>query len=169
VYGAPSQILSGNCLPGSGVYVVEQCAFRNGIDVNNFELKNLYVDFSIPQLPIANRIQLGGIPADVTPLHPNLLYTIDAGGGSVKLGEDYIAGATLMLRPLPLLDLHLLGIFGHLQAPFGETFFFGGPFIGLLQPPPMNVTTEDRYYIGFDARYRIGNMTIEPTFASTWV
>jgi hypothetical protein len=192
VYGAPSQSVSGNCLPGSGLYANEQCGFRNGIDVNNFELKNLYVDFSIPQLPIANRVQLGGIPADVTPLHPYLLYTMDAGGGSltfdftdrvsllvhyiqleedldrfrgsVKLGEDYIAGATLMLRPLPALDLHLLGIFGHLQAPFGPALTGGGgPFNGVPQMQ-QNVTTEDRYYIGFDARYRIGNMSLEPSF-----
>ena len=126
-----------------------QCGFRNGIDTNSLEVKNLYVDFRIPQVPLGNRWQIGGIPANVTPLHPYLLYTMDAGGGSVKLdftdevslllhyiqleedldrfqgstklGEDYIAGATLMLRPIPGLDLHLLGIFGHLQAPFGPT------------------------------------------------
>jgi hypothetical protein len=190
VYGAPRVSLSGRCLPGSGLYANEQCGFRNGIDVNNLELKNLYVDFRIPQLPIANRVQIGGIPADVTPLHPLLLYTMDAGGGSVKLdltdqvslllhyiqleedldrfrgsvklGEDYLAGATLMLRPLPALDLHLLGIFGHLQAPFGPNLAgFFGPF---GTQSPQNVTTEDRYYVGFDARYRIGNLTIDPTF-----
>ena len=44
---------------------------------------------------------------------------LDRFQNSTKLGEDYIAGATLMLRPIPGLDLHLLGVFGHLQAPFG--------------------------------------------------
>jgi hypothetical protein len=170
----------------------EQCGFRNGIDTNALEVKNLYVDFRIPQLPIGNRWQLGGIPANVTPLHPYLLYTIDAGGGSVqldftdevslllhyiqleedldrfvgssKLGEDYIAGATLMLRPISGLDLHLLGVFGHLQAPFGPTVLIGtGPFNGIIGDAT-NVTTEDRFYIGFDARYRLGNLRLEPSF-----
>ena len=79
--------------------------------------------------------------------------------GSTKLGEDYIAGATLMLRPIPGLDLHLLGIFGHLQVPFGPTLLTGaGPFNGIIGDAT-NVTTEDRYYIGFDARYRLGNLS----------
>ena len=120
------------------MYGFEACGFRNGVDILSLELKNLYVDFRIPQLPLGNRWQIGGIPANVTPLHPYLLYTMDAGGGSAKLdftdkvslllhyiqleedldrfqngaklGEDYIAGATLMLRPIPGLDLHLLGV-----------------------------------------------------------
>src|ERR671930_375570 len=53
--------------------------FALEIDQNVLELKNLYVDFRIPQLAISNRWQLGGFPADVTPLHPHLLYTMDAG------------------------------------------------------------------------------------------
>jgi hypothetical protein len=177
VYGAPIRGLSGRCIRGSGRFANEQCGFRNGIDINNLEIKNLYVDFFIPQLP-------------VTPLHPHLLYTMDAGGasltldftdrvslllhyiqleedldrfqGSAKIGEDYIAGGTLMLKPIPALDLHLLGIFGHLQAPFGQPLRGGtGPFIF---ESPKNVTTEDRYYVGFDARYRLGNLLIEPSF-----
>jgi hypothetical protein len=96
VYGAPRQSVSGDCIEGSGLYANEQCGFRNDIDVNNFELKNLYVDFSIPQLPLTNRVQLGGIPADVTPLHPLLLYTMDAGGGSVRL--DFTDQVSLLLH-----------------------------------------------------------------------
>ena len=193
IYGAPRfNRVGSRCILGTGLYAFEQCGFRNGIDVNNLEVKNLYVDFSVPQFPLANRIQLGGIAADVTPLHPYLLYTMDAGGGSAKLefadqvslllhyiqleedldrfagsaklGEDYIVGATLMLRPLPGLDLHLLGIYGHLQAPFGPTLVIGaGPFNGIVGDDT-NVRTEDRYYIGFDARYRIGNLSLEPSF-----
>jgi hypothetical protein len=192
-YGAPRfNRLGSRCVLGTGVDSFEQCGFRNGIDTNILEIKNLYVDFRIPQLPLGNRWQIGGIPANVTPLHPYLLYTIDAGGGSMKLdftdevslllhyiqleedvdrfrsstklGEDYIAGATLMLRPLPGLDLHLLGVFGHLQAPFGPILLIGaGPFNGIIGDAT-NVTTEDRYYIGFDARYRLGNLSLEPSF-----
>ena len=60
---------------GSGCVTPEQCGFRNGIDVNNFELKQLYVDFSIPQLPIGNRWRVGGPRFEVTPLpSPPALY-----------------------------------------------------------------------------------------------
>jgi hypothetical protein len=193
IYGAPRfNRVGSRCIPGTGLYTFEQCGFRNGIDTNSLEVKNLYVDFQIPQLPLGNRWQLGGIPANVTPLHSYLLYTMDAGGGSLtfdftdrvslllhyiqleedldrfvgsaKLGEDYLAGATLMLKPLPGLDLHLLGIYGHLQAPFGPNLLIGtGPFNGIVGDAA-NVTTEDRYYIGFDARYRLGNLSIEPSF-----
>jgi hypothetical protein len=192
-YGAPRfNRVGSRCIPATGPYTFEQCGFRNGIDTNAIELKNLYIDFRIPQLPIGNRLQLGGIPANLTPLHPYLLYTIDAGGGSMKvdftdqvslllhyiqleedldrfrdstkLGEDYIAGLTLMLNPLPGLDVHLLGVYGHLQAPFGPSLLIGiGPFNEVIGDTT-NVTTEDRYYIGFDARYRIGNLSIEPSF-----
>jgi len=180
------------CVLGTGAYTFEQCGFRNGIDTNVLEVKNLYVDFRIPQLPFGTRFQLGGIPANVTPLHPYLLYTIDAGGGSAKLdvtdelsvllhyiqleedldrfsgspklGEDYLTGVTFMLRPVQGLDLHLIGVYGHLQAPFGPNLFIGtGPFNGIIGDDT-NVTMEDRYYVGFDARYRLGNLTLEPSF-----
>jgi hypothetical protein len=51
-----------------------------------------------------------------------------------------------------------------LQAPFGPTLLIGtGPFNGIIGDAT-NVTTEDRYYIGFDARYRLGNLSLEPSF-----
>jgi hypothetical protein len=193
VYGAPRfNRVGSRCVQTTGIDGAEQCGFRSGIDNNALEIKNLYVDFRVPQLPLGNRWQVGGIPADLTPLHPHLLYTIDAGGGSakfdftdevslllhyiqleedvvrfpgsLKLGEDYLVGTTLMLRPVSGLDLHLLGVFGHLQAPFGPTLLIGtGPFNGIIGDAT-NVTTEDRYYIGFDARYRLGNLSLEPSF-----
>jgi hypothetical protein len=193
IYGTPRlNRVGARCIPQPPPYTFEQCGFRNGIDTLNIELKNLYVDFRIPQLPFGNRAQIGGIPAEVTPLHPYLLYSMDAGGaslrldfseevavllhyiqleedldrfqGSTKLGEDYIAGMTLMLQPLSGLDLHVLGIFGHLHSPFGLALLIGGgPFNGILGDDT-NVATEDRYYIGFDARYRIGNLSLEPSF-----
>lgn len=84
-FGAPARNRVGaRCVTGTGAFAFEQCGFRNGIDVNNFEVKQLYVDFRVPQLPLSNRWRLGGLPVNVTPLHPFLLYTMDAGGGDVR-------------------------------------------------------------------------------------
>src|SRR6266511_4972404 len=214
VYGAPSRNATGSrCVPDaanattiSGQRVLLQnfdaCGFRNQIDNNVLELKNLYVDFRVPQLPIGNRWQIGGIPADVTPLHPHLIYTMDSGGGNVKFdftdqvsllvhyiqleedldvnssntlvnstitrrGEDYLAGGTLMLKPIPGLDLHLIGLYGHLHQPFGATDLggTGGSSAWTALPSgTTNIATESRYYVGFDSRYKLGDLSIEPTF-----
>ena len=84
--------------------------------------------------------------------------------GSAKVGEDYLTGSTLMLKPLSGLDLHLLGVYFHGQAPFGASLTgSGGPFDNVASDS-LNVTTESRYYLGFDSRYRIGNTSIEPNF-----
>jgi len=192
-YGAPSDDrLGSGCVEGSGTYRFEQCGFRNGIDTNSLEVKQLYVDFRIPQLPVGNRWRIGGLPFNVTPLHSLLLYNMDAGGGDVrftfndqaslmlyyvqleedldryagspKLGEDYITGGTLMLRPISGLDFHVVGVYNHGQAPFGGALTGGGgPFNGIASDS-LNIETESRYYLGFDVRYRIGNTTIEPGF-----
>jgi hypothetical protein len=192
-YGAPTSDITGSgCVEGEGTFQFEQCGFRNGIDTNSLELKNLYIDFRVPQIPIGNRWRLGGFPASVTPLHSLQLYTMDAGGGdlrldfsdqvsllmyyvqleedvnrfqgSTKLGEDYLTGATLMLRPITGLDFHVIGLYGHGQTPFGPALTgTGGPFNGVVLDS-LNVRTESRYYLGFDSRYRIGNTSIEPGF-----
>jgi len=191
-YGAPARSYGGGCVTGTGAYANESCGFDNGIDNNVLELKQLYVDFRIPQLPVGNRWRIGGLPFSVTPLHDLILYSMDAGGGDVrftfsdqvslmlyyvqleedldrfqgspKLGEDYITGGTLMLKPVSGLDLHLVGIYNHGQNPFGGSLTSGsGPFNG-VQTDSLNVTTESRYYLGFDSRYRIGNTTLEPGF-----
>jgi hypothetical protein len=194
IYGAPSDTARGDgaCVKGDGAFVNEQCGFKNAIDINNLEIKQLYVDFRVPQIPIGNRWRLGGLPFNVTPLHGLLLYTMDAGGGDLRLnfsdqvsvllyyvqleedldrfvgsnkvGEDYITGATLMLKPVSGLDFHVLGVYNHGQAPFGDDLTGGGgPFNGIASDS-LNVATESRYYLGFDARYRIGNTSIEPGF-----
>jgi hypothetical protein len=88
IYGAPADNpRAGGCqeFPDQGVFALEQCGFRNGIDTNSLELKQLYVDFRVPQIPIGNRWRIGGLPFNVTPLHGLLLYTMDAGGGDVRL------------------------------------------------------------------------------------
>jgi hypothetical protein len=192
-YGAPStDRVNGACVEESAAFPFYQCGFDNGIDNNSIEIKQVYVDFRVPQLPIGNRWRLGGLPFNVTPLHPLTLYSMDAGGGDVrfnfsdqvslmmyyvqleedldrytgstKIGEDYITGATLMLKPLSGLDLHILGLYNHGQAPYGPSLTSGsGPFNGIASDS-LNVAKESRYYLGFDARYRIGNTTIEPGF-----
>jgi hypothetical protein len=146
----------------------------------------------VPQLPIGNRWRLGGLPINVTPLHSALLYSMDAGGGdlrlnfsdqvsllvyyaqleedldrfrgSPKVGEDYITGGTLMLRPISGLDFHILGVYNHGQAPFGGSLTGGGGPFNAIDTDSLNVRTESRYYLGFDARWRLGNTTIEPGF-----
>jgi hypothetical protein len=196
VFGQPARSI-GNCteVEGEGVFAFDQCGFDNGIDNTILELKQLYVDFRVPQLPIGNRTRLGGLPFNVTPIHSPILYTMDAGGGdtrltftdqvsvllyyvqleedltryggslpSGKIGEDYLTGATLLLQPLSGLDFHIIGLYGHSQAPFGGSLTgTGGPFNGIASDS-LNVRTESRYYLGFDSRYRIGNTSIEPSF-----
>jgi hypothetical protein len=192
-YGAPSfNRLGSGCVEEDGPFGAEQCGFKNGIDNNALELKHLYVDFRIPQIPLGNRWRVGGRSLNITPIHSLLLYTMDNGGGDVqftftdevslllyytqleedldrfvgsaKIGEDYLTGGTVMLRPLPGLDFHLVGAYSHGQAPFGGSLTgTGGPFNGIASDS-LNVRTESRYYLGFDARYRIGNTSIEPGF-----
>jgi hypothetical protein len=193
IWGAPRIDGGGSgCVEGEGTFAAEQCGFRNGIDTNSIELKQLYVDFRVPQLPFGNRTQLGGLPFTITPLHNGILYNMDAGGGmtnltftdqaslllyyvqleedldsypgSPKIGEDYLTGGTLMLKPINGLDFHLIGVYDHGQSPFGPALTgSGGPFDNIAADS-RNVTTESRYYLGFDSRYRIGNTSIEPSF-----
>jgi hypothetical protein len=192
-YGQPRRNATGaGCVEEEGVFGFENCGFKQNTDINNFELKHLYVDFRVPQVPIGNRVLLGGFPLAATPLHSQLVLHGDFGGGSLrldftdevalltyyvqyeedverftgspKIGEDYATGATLMLRPISGLDLHLLGIYGHLHNPFSSDLRGNsGPFHA-IQDDDRNVTTESRYYLGFDARYRIGNTSIDPFF-----
>jgi len=197
VYGAPRLDSAGSgCYanPDDGIYENAACGFGKNTDINNFELKHLYVDFRIPQIPIGNRTQLGGFPLAATPLHGATILHGDFGGGvtrltftdrvalmlyyvqleedadtfrlpaNTRLGEDYATGATLQLRPIDGLDLHLVGVYGHLQDPFGGLLRNeSGPFNN-IQNDATNVTTESRYYLGFDSRYRIGNLSLEPFF-----
>jgi len=170
----------------------QDCGFDNGIDNVVIEVKQMYADFRVPQLGVSNRWRLGGRPISVTPLHSQVLYTMDAGGGdvrfdlsdqvsvllyyvqleedldrfraSIKAGEDYLTGMTLMLKPIDGLDFHVIGLYNHAHAPFGSSLTgSGGPFNNVAGDT-LNVRTESRWYVGFDARYRIGNTSIEPGF-----
>jgi hypothetical protein len=82
-----------------------------------------------------------------------------------RRGEDYLTGGTLMLKPIPGLDLHLISLYGHLHQPFGADVATGGAgaFSGLVNGTT-NIATESRYYLGFDSRYKLGDLSIEPTF-----
>jgi hypothetical protein len=171
---------------------------RNTDLAGNIETKWLYVDYRIPQLPIGNRMRLGGFPLYATPLHGQTVLHGDVGGGdwlltftdqvalhlyyaqfeengaadsdnfpgmpvSNQFGEDYATGMTLRLKPIDGLDLHIPFVYGHLQIPSTTMTSQSGP--GLAIPNYFtNVTTESRYYVGFDSRYRWGNLSIEPTF-----
>src|SRR5688572_26300474 len=87
-WGAPADNpRPGGCqeFPSLGDFALEQCGFKNSIDTNSLELKPLYADFRVPQLPIPNRWRLGGLPFSVTPLHSQVLYTMDAGRGDLRL------------------------------------------------------------------------------------
>jgi hypothetical protein len=199
LYGLPRTDQGGSgCATGEGAYGNDCAGFGQNTDINNFQLKHLYVDFRIPQLPVGNRTQLGGLPLQATPLHGQLILHGDFGGGvtrltftdrvalmmyyvqleentwtfphmppfgtNTNLGEDYYTGATLQTRPIDGLDLHLVGIYGHLQNPWGSwATGQSGPFHS-IQNDPTNVATESRYYLGFDSRYRIGNLSLEPFF-----
>jgi hypothetical protein len=83
--------------------------------------------------------------------------------GGDKLGEDYATGMTLRLKPVAGLDLHIPFVYGHLHLPSDTMTSQSGP--GFASPEYFaNVATESRYYVGLDARYRLGNFSIEPTF-----
>jgi hypothetical protein len=196
-YGQPRRNAAGAGCPEDvvgegGAADFEFCGFGQNTDVNLIEVKHLFVDFRVPQLPIGNRTRIGGLPIQATPLHGQIVLHGDFGGGetvltftdrvaahlyyvqyeedverfpgSPKLGEDYATGMTLRLKPLAALELHLLGIYGHIQPPVGGTMGGqSGPFNN-IQSDPLNVATESRYYLGFDSRYRLGNTSIEPFF-----
>ena len=79
----PSGRVSSACIQEStSNFAFDQCGFDNGIDNIALEVKQVYVDFRVPQLPIGNRWRLGGLPFNVTPLRGAILYQMDAGGGT---------------------------------------------------------------------------------------
>ena len=188
----PVNAVGSGCVTGYRHVWFEQCGFRNGIDTNAIEVKQLYVDFRMPQSRSAIAHNWAACRSTSPRSIVRSLYTMDAGGGqtrltftdqvsllfyyvqleedidrfpgSTKIGEDYLTGSTLMLKPINGLDFHPLGVYVHGQAPFGPALTGrNGPFNNIASDS-RNVTTESRYYLGFDSRYRIGNTSIEPTF-----
>jgi hypothetical protein len=125
----------------------ETCTLVNGgfdFGIDNFviELKHLYADFQIPQLPV--RVRLGGMDLNATPLKNQTLLTMDVAAIEVsidphpqykvlmyfsptdedfdeefaaKLGEDYFMGLTLQTIPMKGLNIDLVFAFQHLRGP----------------------------------------------------
>jgi hypothetical protein len=154
-----------------------------GMDNGNFELKWLYVDGVIPGTPV--RFKLGAQPFKNTPMKNCLILCLDAMGVSTDIpigdagklnawlawgqedfaqdignpatlqGEDYALGVTLMLSPFKGLDIHPLFAFQHLSGPS-----FGGSVLRVST----GQDRENRFFLGFDARYKMGAITIHPTF-----
>ena len=125
----PSTAVGSACVDGKRyVWPSSSAASDNGIDNNAIEVKQLYVDFRIPQVPIGNRgrnwvacrsISPRFIAVSSTPWmlaagccgwtspirYRRLIYyvqleeDVDRYPGSPKVGEDYLTGSTLMLKP----------------------------------------------------------------------
>jgi hypothetical protein len=162
------------------------CTTVNGgfdIGTDNFvlELRHLYVEFKLPGTPVQFRI--GGLPVEVSRLKGNLLLTMDVaaiealydispqlklqayysqseedfdGSFAAKLGEDYFLGLTLQTIPWKGLDVDLIFAYQHLQGPNYSTATQRFATAGLRQ--------EDRWWLGVDARWRFGGLTVSPTF-----
>jgi hypothetical protein len=78
VWGLPRRDLAGaGCVEEEGAYGSASCGFRKNIDINNFELKQMYVDFRIPQLPFGNRTHVGGFPLSMTPPYNQIILCGD--------------------------------------------------------------------------------------------
>jgi hypothetical protein len=164
----------------------ETCTLVNGgfdFGIDNFviELKHLYADFQIPQLPV--RVRLGGMDINATPLKDLTLVTMDVAAIEVtidahpqfkvlayfspteedfdeefaaKLGEDYFTGLTLQTIPMKGLNIDLVFAFQHLRGPN-----FNSSTARIISPA---VASEDRYWLGVDARWKWGDLTVSPTF-----
>jgi hypothetical protein len=75
---------------------------------------------------------------------------------AAKFGEDWFTGLTLQTIPFKGLDVDLIFAYQHLQGPNYSTSTQRFVTAGLLQ--------EDRWWLGVDARWRFGNLTVSPTF-----
>src|SRR4030095_10305359 len=95
VFGFELDAVWGNCpdnAADNADNVGSMCFDRNTDMAGNIETKWLYVDFRIPQLPIGNRIRLGGFPLYTTPLHGASVMHGDVGGGDLLLNfTDQVA------------------------------------------------------------------------------
>jgi hypothetical protein len=164
-------------------------AFDSGTDnVQTFELKWLYTDLKIPDLPV--RFEVGGLSVQATRLkdlsilhqdvaavtmrvdaHPQVkLYVwytqlgenfddLEGALGQRRYGEDYATGITVQTTPIKGLDIDIP---------------FAWQYIGIDDPvtkatstlriPSAAMANESRFWIGVDARWRYGNFTFSPTF-----
>ena len=56
--------------------------YDRNTDQMNIKTKWVYVDFSMPQVPIGNRTRFGAMPLSVTPLHGAVVLHGDSAGGT---------------------------------------------------------------------------------------
>ena len=59
--------------------------YDRNTDQMNIKTKWVYVDFSMPQVPIGNRTRFGAMPLSVTPLHGAVVLHGDSAGGDTVL------------------------------------------------------------------------------------
>jgi len=75
---------------------------------------------------------------------------------AAKLGEDYFTGITVQTVPFKGLNVDVLFAFQHLQGPN-----FNASTIRLVSA---GQRSEDRWWLGVDARWKWGDLTVSPTF-----
>jgi hypothetical protein len=167
--------------PGTGTCTLVNGGFDIGIDNFVLELKHLYVEFKLPEIPVQFRI--GGLPLTATRLKDGMLLNMDVAALAIladlspqlkllayysqseedfdeifaaRFGEDWFSGLTLQTTPMKGLDVDLLFAFQHLSSPNFSTSTQRFATAGLRR--------EDRWWLGIDARWRWGNLTLSPTF-----
>jgi hypothetical protein len=153
--------------------------FDRNIDEINIKTKWLYVDFTIPQVPIGNRTRFGGMPLSITPLHSQIIVHGDSAAGDTLLtvsdqvtvdlfytqfGEDSAAdndrfpgsdktgesfATGMVLRLKPIEGLDL-----HLPFVYGHT---ESPFTGMTsQSGPFKNVVSATQNLASESRYYLG-------------
>ena len=162
--------------------------FDFGTDNIVVEVKWAYLDIEIPNTPVT--LRAGGLPLQADRLKGScLLLCMDVGGidvevafspqvvasiyfantqeddilesGEDRLGDDYFGGVTLMTELLQDLKANLLFAYQHLGGPdFESTAPATGSTSRLTS---LDQTEENRFWIGVEAEWELGNLTISPT------
>jgi hypothetical protein len=161
---------------------VGQEGFDLGTDNIVAEVKWAYIDAKIPGTPVSFR--LGGFDFKADRLKGSCtLLCIDAGGIDIeiafdpqvilsvyfsnteedddrivtasRIGDDYFTGFTLMTIPYKGLKANLIFAFQHIE---------GASTTAALRIGSTGQTSEDRFFIGVEAEWKMGNFTFSPTF-----
>ena len=168
--------------------------FDLGNDNNAFELKWLYVDVKIPDTPARFQVggfsvngtrlkrcvvfcdDAGGVALHLD-FNPQVkLYSwyiiaeeelIETGADAV--GEDFTVGFSLRTTFVKGLDVDFFFAFYGIENPSSDSSSLiigscSGGREGAGSGSPHCFDRDERYYAGFDARWRHGNFTFSPTF-----
>jgi hypothetical protein len=156
--------------------------FDFGTDNIVVEVKWAYVDIKIPNTPVSFRA--GGLPLQADRLKGScILLCMDVGGVDVEIafdpqlilsmyfsnteeeedkvlqagnfGDDYFTGLTLMTTPMKGLKANLIFAFQHLQ---------GDAPTSTLRIDSLDQDREDRWWIGVEGEFKMGNFLFSPTF-----